>query len=56
MIDIIRYLMAMLVAAIAAVVGFTNATFSIYGATRHHNNDGYVSDPFNGDCSGNTRC
>ena len=31
MIDIIRYLMAMLVAAIAAVVGFTNATFSIYG-------------------------
>ena len=31
MIDIFRYLMAMLVAAIAAVVGFTNATFSIYG-------------------------
>ena len=31
MIDILRYLMAMLVAAIAAVTGFTNATWSIYG-------------------------
>ena len=31
MIDIFRYLMAMLVAAIAAVVGFTNATWSVYG-------------------------